>query len=177
MGSAGGGGHVPPVPPPGSATVNYLACFPHTLPRRASIHVADPVMQWTLGVHVMCWKRCKFNASFPAIEITHPLMFIFHDVIGNIPPPTSTRTTVCANSGAGDEFITMSLTPNIKRHLKKLDIISVQCISWIPCKRVIPSCFILWKNLFSEISRKCILPNMIRKPLLVKFGKIHLLIS
>ena len=167
---------MPPVPPPGSATVNYLACFPHTLPRRASIHVADPVMQWTLGVHVMCWKRCKFNASFPAIEITHPLMFMqhFHLEISGIstdlpwrhrehpPPPTSTRTTVCANSGAGDEFITMSLTPNIKRHLKKLDIISVQCISWIPCKRVIPSCFILWKNSFSEISRKCILPNTIR---------------
>ena len=35
--------------------------------------------------------------------------------------------------------------------------------TWIPCKLVIPSLFILWKNLFSEINRKCKLPNMIRK--------------
>ena len=35
--------------------------------------------------------------------------------------------------------------------------------SWIPCKLVIPSRFILWKKWFSDISRKCILPNMIRK--------------
>ena len=34
---------------------------------------------------------------------------------------------------------------------------------WIPCNLVIPSRFILWKNSFSEISRKCMLPNMIRK--------------
>ena len=39
-------------------------------------------------------------------------------------------------------------------------------ITWIPCKLVILSRFITWKNKFSDISRKCILPNMIRKGLL-----------
>ena len=34
-------------------------------------------------------------------------------------------------------------------------------ISWILCKLVIPSRFILWNDSFSEISRKCILPNQI----------------
>ena len=32
-------------------------------------------------------------------------------------------------------------------------------ISWIPCKLVIPSRFISWKNSFSDIGRKCILPK------------------
>ena len=31
--------------------------------------------------------------------------------------------------------------------------------TWIPCKLVIPSHFISWKNSFSDISRKCILPK------------------
>ena len=35
--------------------------------------------------------------------------------------------------------------------------------SRIPCKLLILSHFILWKNKFSDISRKFILPNMIRK--------------
>ena len=34
--------------------------------------------------------------------------------------------------------------------------------SWIPRKLVIPSHFIPWKNSFSDISRKYILPNMFR---------------
>ena len=41
-------------------------------------------------------------------------------------------------------------------------------------KLVIPLDFISWKNSLCDISRKCILPNMIRE---VIFGEMHFLLS
>ena len=53
----------------------------------------------------------------------------------------------------------------------------IQVLTWTRCKLVIPSRFISWKNSFSDINRKCILPNKIgavTAPIL--FGKMHFLL-